>query len=276
MKLQYTILWIDDASTWVDSIEDSIKDNADVEVLSIKKENGVNIESLLEENRIDLFLIDKNLQFIQGEEIIKRIRKHGELSQIVFYSQDHSVTSSIDGWDGVISVHRDDVESEAKTFIETFAEYSKSISIMRGMIIAESIDIENILVDIIEKLFGETFQLFQKRVLDKRKLDFNSKWRFVQGCLKEKIQEIDNQDSQNPLLIELRECKKILNDLDEEIIVQRNILAHSKAKFGGNNGSLKLPNLDKQDIVFNNEWKRKVRSDIKKHHKNLYKIAKLI
>ncbi|MGI9558465.1 MAG: hypothetical protein ACR2NQ_02185 [Thermodesulfobacteriota bacterium] len=277
MKLQYTILWIDDDPEWVSSVEGSIKDNEEVEFKLLKEETGINAQTLLEENHIDLFLIDKNLNFLRGADVIKKIRWHGELAQVVFYSQDYDdELSSMGEWDGVISVHRSEMREKAQALIKGFVERSKNIALMRGMIIAESIDIENQLAEIIKKTFGDKSDLFQERVLDARMLNFSEKWKFVQGYLNDKIKK-GKENQLDESLQELRNCKNALDDLDKEVIHQRNILAHSKAEFDGN-GKLKLRRLNHstKDINFNDGWKIKVRGNIKKHHGNLNRILKLI
>jgi len=280
MSLEYRVLWIDDALDWVvpvrEAIEEKIKDLSLAPSITVR-ENGDDLMGFMSVESVDLLVIDYHLPGKNGDDLIKIIREHGELTEIVFYSQDNAHRDSLSGWDGVHYTLRDDAEDKIKEVIEWFAKRNENISVMRGVIIAEAIDVENKLTEIIKKLFADKSELFQTKILDKPILDFEKKRMFVQSCLKDKIGEVKKNRPQDlECITKLEELRQVLQDLKAEIIDQRNILAHSD-KTINKDGVLVLNNLHdpSKKIIFNNKWKNEVRTNMKKHRANLQKLYDL-
>ena len=274
MSLNYRILWVDDSTAWVASIRPSIEEfmtENGLTPLITFQENGNEIENIFRVENIDLLILDQGLPGKNGDEIIKDVRRHGEITEIVFYSQDDEHLNAVSQWDGVRYTHRDDADETIKGVIKEFIERNKSITVMRGIIIAEAIDVENKLTAIIKKIFGDKADLFKNKILDKPWLDFAKKQMFVQSCLNDKLKEAGAQTPQDAALItKLSGCCDILKLLQTEVIDQRNILAHSDKETNAE-GHLVLNALggSTQKITFNNEWKNTIRENMKKQRANL-------
>ena len=107
-------------------------------------------------------------------------------------------------------------------------------------------------------------------------MDFEKKRMFVQSVLKDHIE--DENASSNPdtdKVERMNGLRSTLNEMKKEIVDQRNILAHSEKKF--NDGILTLSGLSGAiPIKFDIEWKNTIRSNIKKHMKNLGEIRALL
>jgi len=277
MNLNYQILWLEDTPEWVDSIKSELEDHMKELSLELKIEllaNGDDIQKIMQAKVIDLLIVDYHLEGKNGDALIKVVREHGELTEIIFYSEQADGRVSRSDLDaGVHCISRDDAREQIKEVAKEFSNRNNNIGVMRGVIIAEAIDLENQLVKIINKLFGEHAELFQSKVLDERKLDFTAKHKFVQSYLKDKLKLVKSGD---PSWTELNNLKNIMKTMSDDIIDYRNILAHSEKKINAE-GILILAGVNKRttEIVFNNEWKNNIRANIQKHRANLQRLYEL-
>lgn len=279
-KLNYRIHWVDDTPEWVESVKEPIERdyaNSDIALSIVTKENGDEIEKQLLAAATDLVVLDYNLPQTNGDELIKRLRAGGNLTEIIFYSQDDAVQSQFATWEGVHPCQRDDASAKLKTVIDRFIDRTKNVSILRGMIISEAIDCENFLTDIILKLFGDKSELFQEKILNKPYLDFEKKRMIVASVLNDKKKMLQDSNSNEDTIKNIDDCIACIDKMRTEIVVQRNILAHS-AKTVGNDGVLTLKSLNKGDpsITFDNAWKNAIRENIRKHIANLQKISLIL
>lgn len=273
MSLDYKILWIDDTPDWVDSIKDPIEDlmrDLSLTPIITVQENGTDIEKLIIREGVDLLIIDYNLPGRNGDELIKAVREYGQLTEIVFYSQDDSHMGAETLDEGIHCILREDAQERINEVIQQFASRLDHIGLMRGMIITEAIDVENQLTKIIKILFEDKADLLQSKILNARHLDFSAKYQFVQSYLKDLIADLKNINPADPAINKLEEIKETNKSLRNEIIHQRNILAHSEKIFN-TDGFLELEGLNKKvpNIVFNSDWKNTIRQNIRKHRSNL-------
>lgn len=280
MTLEYNVSWIDDSQDWVDSVRGPLTRKFDPQEIDLKitpYENGMEIVDLLKASVVDLVIMDYGLPEIKGDELVRQIRANGNLTEIVFYSQDEGKANEFLAWDGIHSCHRDEAREKLKYVIERFIERSKSIAIMRGMIISEAIDVENLLTKIILKIFGDKADIVRDKILNRPLLDFEKKRMLVRSVLNDMISDARGPNGEPSARSELLTRKaKCLDGLKKEIIDQRNILAHSE-KTVGSDGILSLKSINKSegDIKFTNEWKNSVRTDIQKHISNLHELYEI-
>lgn len=282
MTLEYSILWVDDSPDWVAPVRDEIENYLDSNGLSAKINffsDGEGIECVLSKESIDLIILDNTLPGRNGDELIKVVRNGGEITEIVFYSQDDQSTNDVTKWDGVQFILRDDAETIIKEVIDGFINRNKSMAIMRGVIIAEAIDVENKLTEIIKKIFGAKSDLFKDKILDKAWIDFSKKSDLVQSCLNDKLAQAKQDTPTDTALIDrITLCCSTMKGLKGDVINQRNILAHSEKSFDAD-GHLVLMNLSNttpKRIVFDDVWKNSIRQNMKKHRLNLQEILDLI
>lgn len=275
MTLNYRIHWVDDSTEFAESVRDGIVEHfesAEVNIHAEIVDDGEDIEDTAFSEALDLFVLDYNLDGRNGDELIKILRSNGELTEIVFYSQDGSVCEKFPSEEGIHTCIREDAGEKIRTVVDRFIDRSRNVAVMRGMIISEAIDLENRLTSIVVDMFGDKKQLFQDKILNKPLLDFEKKRMFLQSVLKDALKEARDSEQKDEAKIEkLDRLTKSLNSFKEEIIDQRNILAHSNKTF--ESGVLKLTPLIKGSaIVFDNAWKNSVRENIKKHMRNLHEI----
>jgi hypothetical protein len=275
MSLEYKIFWIDDDDELPRALEEALNlefdDHFDFDIEV--EGDGSNLEAKLASEPIDLLVLDWNIGGEKsGLDLIRELRASGELTEIIFYSQDDGVQDACREFPGVHACTKVEADSKISALINRFLERSKNVAIMRGMIISEAIDLENRLTDIVIDLFGDRSELFRYRVMNKRIFDFGKKHTFLMGVLKDFIREQEESDEPDANLVaRIRDKKNILREMNGEIINQRNILAHSKKRF--EEGVLVLDGLNRDGgIRFDDDWKNQIRANIKKHLSNLREI----
>lgn len=279
MSLNYKIYWIDDDEDLPQSLREQLEiEFSDAFVFDVEIDgDGENLENKLASEPIDLLILDWNINGEKnGLQLVEELRASGELTEIIFYSQDADVIGQCRDLMGVHTCLKSDASDKIRLLINRFQERTKNVAIMRGMIISEAIDLENRLTDLIIALFGTKSDLFKDRILNKPILDFGKKHAFLSGVLKDKITElrkIDKPDAEK--ITNLEAIKSTLDCMLKEVVNQRNILAHSKKKF--DNGVLVLASINKDPpIRFDDDWKNRSRSNIKKHLANLVDIKKAL
>lgn len=281
MSLIYRIHWVDDNLENANSVMEGVNLKFHDVAVTIEAEiveDGDDIEEVARSSSLDLFVLDYNLDTRNGDELISSLRLNGELTEIVFYSQDPEVYDRCVGVEGVFPCERDGAQAEIISVIEKFLDRNKTISVMRGIIISEAIDLENKLTDIILAMFEDKAELFRLKILNKPIMDFSKKYFFVQSVLKDKLKaEREQEDGGDLHLIQrMVDVEAILKGMRAEIIDQRNILAHASKTF--EDGVLVLSPLikDGSPIKFNDEWKNVVRENIRKHTRNIAELRNIL
>ena len=290
MKLDYNILWIDDTPTWVKSIEGPLKEHFDemgYRLMITQAKSGDKIEDAIKNPELDLIIVDYKLPNVTGKDLIETIRKKHVLIEIVFYSQEGNPKDKFDTPpDGVYFTSREDAEERITNVIDLTLKKSLDINNVRGLVIAETIDIEMRLGEVLVRCFGKNGELFRERLLnpDNGLLDFGKKDRLLQGILNDKIaaltKRIENAKGKpmkqaKKTLVKLKKLKEEYKAFAAEVIHPRNTMAHVEKQWD-NNGKCILKSRAKgyPEITVDQEWFTKVRKDLIKHGDNLEKILK--
>jgi len=276
MSLNYRIHWVDDTPENAESILEDVRLDFDEEHIKIVPkivDDGDDIEEIARSTPLDLFILDYGLDGRNGDKLIKNLRANGELTEIVFYSQNEEIHKICPDTFGVHPCLRDEAGTKIKEVISKFIDRINNIAVVRGMIITEAIEVENRLTEILLDAFGDKKSLFREKILNKPIMDFARKLMFVQSVLNDKISEANQAEPKNDALIEkLKSLKETLKSMQKEIVDQRNILAHSEKGFN-EDGILTLKNLHNgPDISFDDDWKNSIRDNVKKHMQNLHEI----
>ena len=227
MRLKYNILWIEDRA---DLVEDILGPKIKVfleelgfdTVINLQL-NGEKLDVLLRDNKYDLILTDLNLGegFKTGEKLIEHIRVGNILTEVLLYSENEDTLSRI------IEGDKNEKEAPKRKLIEriSFAlglkylqEKVKEIILltirkvqdvnnMRGLVIAETIDLENVILGILKNFFEkmddpsltETKKKLAKHISEKRLEGFETNLkRFWNASI--------NKDAlEHPAIIELIE-----------------------------------------------------------------------
>jgi len=285
--MNFKILWIDDEPSWIESIRKGIEEHITRIGFTpeiICQEDGDQIDQYISRSDIDMMVIDCNLDEDDGksgDHLIEHVRKKGNFLEIVFYSQDHELLSErlCGHKEHVHCVPREGVDEKVNDLIG-FAGYKYAdCGYMRGSVIAEAIDIENILEEIMVSSFGPYGERFRTGVLDKFKTGYDFYKKFdVQSQLKTTCSALEMKATKTSVettkLATLKNCRDIMCNFHKEVVEMRNILAHARKEWD-KDGKLRLHSLNKtkNTIEISREWMMKMRSVLAKYRGVLNQIS---
>lgn len=300
MKINYSILWFEDNQSWFDSVVDSIKDylrdNGFKEIIK-REEKWGELDKLVENGDLDklydLIIIDYNLAGEKGDAIINKIRDNEFFTEIIFYSQDGetSVREKVKelGADGVYCSARDNPEfdDKVKKIINTTIKKVQDVNAMRGLIMAETSDLDKGMLDIIisfsEKNKTKSEHLanyiFEKAEDFKKtmggKLEDIKKNRDHISIVKQNLLFDSYKKAQAVQKIitlinntELSRINKFVENYNKEVIQVRNIFAHVQESIENSNRVLISEYTGKKEI-FTEERCEEIRKSLIKHSKNI-------
>lgn len=184
MQLDYNVLWIDDNNLWrqsaVRKIKKCIIDCGFFPIISEYSNGSVIFQEGFDLSSYDLIFMDydikdpNNTNIDTGLELIKKIRNNKIYSNIIFYS---SITNDLpekvkeQGIQNTYIFEREDFRDENIDSITEVIEFilnrANSVNIMRGIVMAELANFDNIILDIIEnvtleKKWDKIFNLITK------------------------------------------------------------------------------------------------------------------
>lgn len=283
MKSNFLVVWIDDNTTFIDSLRDWLELHLESRGYGLDlhpyEARDDSLLNSLATNNVDLILIDYNLGDEKGDSLIQEIRRRGNYQEILFYTQG-SIPPNVRqiGLEGVFYASRTDVKDHIKALVELKVKRASDLAMMRGWIVADSIELEFMVEDLILLFFCDCEDNFLEHVLRKDNLyDFGKKVATLQSLLRSAIAERNSQQN-SPDMKELQQCKEVLNRFDDEVIHIRNAVAHQRAE-ESKSGAPKIPRLkgrDKSPIVVNDDTCIQFRKNFRKHYSNLEKLKRLI
>lgn len=313
MKIDFTILWVDDNKDFVDSIRPQLEKWMDIQGLGLKicwhpRESG--IYSDLDKGNIELIILDYHLKGGKnGDAIISEIRKKGFYEDIVFYTTKSNTNTLFKvSPDGVFFSERDDAKDRIKDLLNIKIRRSLDLATLRGWIVADSIELEILLLTVLASFFKDHGELSRDRAMKvlsedgafffgrlreyvndalKKNIhdlttspedgifDFGGKHKVLNGIVKDHISALQKQ-SKNTAALKFQACKKILDVFPQEIIEIRNALAHQIAEVS-ETGHKKLKSKTKaaSELVITPEKCVEIRKNIRKHFENLTELNSL-
>jgi len=263
MRLDYRILWIENDSDWQESTEDMIKDSLSELGYIIKTTPYKDYQEFIENTDVknyksyDLILIDFKLDNdLTGDTFIQNVRDNNVYTDIIFYSQNSDELQkrfSELSLEGVYISNREDFEDK---FLQVFRKTIKKLeelNAVRGLVMAETSRLDNIIIDILLEHFEKEEELKKKAIKileDSAKGLFIDKEKKVNERGNLKAKDLDNKkfikrtldaSKRARVLRKLIEIKKIDSEFDYEnyktdVLDKRNELAHAHSKITENNG----------------------------------------
>lgn len=283
MRLNYNVLWIDDRKDAIDPIINSISGFLNEKGFELKvdhRKDGSRLGSMISKRDLDLIILDQNLAKKSGEELSKIIRRKEKYIEIILYSQDPqtNIKNKSSDLNGIYRTHRRNVEEVIQSVIDRTIRKTQDLNVMRGLVIAETIDIENQVEEIMTRHFKEKGVLFRRKVLDKNIYDFAKKIHFLNSITNDRIKWLENRKSKTvnmaSKLSQLKSLSKEIKKIEKEVLDPRNILAHSVVQYK-KSGKTYLKGLNKRTpkIDFDHDWCQKMRKTLLKHTQNLNDIS---
>lgn len=250
MRLDYSILWIEDNSEFIESICDDIGEHIKEcgFVPHIKIYNSIDDKDLaaLNGKEYDLMLIDYQLASVGGEfidngkDVIRKIRERKVYTNILFYSSDYKKIKDMVGLDGVFIRNRDILSleqiSELYGIIDFLMEGGIDINVMRGIVMSEVAEIDMIIWNIIKKMDCEEEReklcsFVKERIADRSKglakKSADELWENIEKKGTRYFPTMDRCDYLFKRMLNKENYEKIHGDIVELIRV-RNQLAHTR------------------------------------------------
>lgn len=167
MKIEYKILWVEDDKSWYNTtleLFEEILDDLGFRLESTKCENITEVEAEVMRNRLkeyDMLLVDYTLKNSDsGDRIIEFIRGIKDepiLTDVLFYSSAvENVRDSMYqlGLEGVYTADRKDIINKFELVLNTTIKKIQEVNPMRGLIMAETSDLDDLMLSIITKVLN--------------------------------------------------------------------------------------------------------------------------
>lgn len=291
MKLEYKILWLDDKIEEfkelevIEEIEEHLKDNGFIPKI-ITVDNSKDFFNHLDDS-YDLILTDFNMNDMNGDEVVKTIRsnKHSIMTEILFYTakanlEDTQKISRVSflETDSTTDAHIEKVISRTIELIDLTIKKFQHIVTMRGMIMHETSSLDELSFDIITEYLEKTDNSeIKSSIFDEIIAFYERKFKAITKFKKNgRIDKVIN----DPLLFSFSQRANTLSaiinqngldnfieDFKNSVIKIRNQFAHAvleQDEYGN-----EIFRNKSEDIIFNDEFCKKIRENIIKHKNNL-------
>jgi CheY-like chemotaxis protein len=304
MKLEYRILWFDDDQDLVNDYKPDLERFLEELGFSPRIDHfldGRDLEKLLLRN-YDLIMTDLNLgEHETGQKLIEKIRSNQIYTEVLFYSgNDHEINEIMEKEKWVervsVAVGIENLTPKARDLIRLTVIKFQDINAMRGMVMAETSDLDVTMKDVIFCLlnsFGEgnsekhKVELLQKVIVNRKERlaaleeisvahfdsiikELTSYDRFcaIKRLVKSKQKDIGPEP--------FSKTKSILDGYNEEIINKRNILAHAKETENEYGVRVVKSDLTGCEITIDDEFCGEIRKNIKKHKENFEELISIL
>jgi CheY-like chemotaxis protein len=288
MKLTYTIVWFEDSKEFINSlksfIEDYLKDlgfSANI----VSRGTGEGSLEVVQEHDPDLLLVDFNLiGSTNGEDIVKRIRENELFVDVVFYAQREGDINKVGKLDGVFSTERDNLRAKILKIINLTVKKQQDVNNIRGIIIAETIDLERKMETFLAEYFGSGDKMRQS--VFERLYDYNhrgaltakQKFEMTNSIFKKAIEKMSSEleeagrqgtnDQTLRLGMEGVQAKKRIFDDVDKLLELRDIMAHWE-ELQGQRNTLLCRNADGDPIPVDESYCKETRRELNVQSENL-------
>lgn len=273
--MKFKVVWIDDTKSWVDSIKDSVKETFEERGLDLELEVFHEIEPAREAilgSYADLLMIDCNLPFnSRGDEFIKELRLARCFAHVIYYSEDDANLETLTQDEySLHKTNRKGIEPTLEKVVELISMKYKHPSFMRGLLLSEFIDLENLMDDLIAKCFKSEEDLFKRTIIHRGGESFSlmAKQKFI----KRLIDDVKGQNAEVDKKID--EIGFSGSQFDKHIIKKRNVLAHAHPSYDVESGYITLISAI-EDVVFDSDWFHETRTSIHKHKNQIRDLTSM-
>jgi len=286
MTLKYNILWFDDSQEFIDSLAPMIKEYLENLgfVLNLKRNPEENrLKEIFETERPDLLLVDFDLKKSEtADKLLETISRDELYAAAILYSQHTDFQEKIGGkLQGVWFTERKNLREKTRKIIDLTIKKQQDVNNMRGVIIAETIYLEQKMDTFVKTYLGidDERKNITEKILDPEfgALDVKKKYDLINKICKEKIKTLERlqekSDAEKKELIQAAKTSLITRKTEfikvyDEIIKIRNVMAHAKEDENKKNTLISYI-IENEPICINDEWCGKTRKSIKKHSENL-------
>ena len=316
MRLKYRILWFENDPDFVKEVGPDITayllDDLGLELEIDEQSNGIRLGNLLRDGGpYDLIVTDLNLDNGDtGKDLIDKIRADQVLTEVLLYSgTDADIQKIIAETPGLervsYAVGRPALPERLKRIIALTVRKVQDVHNMRGLVIAEAIDLEDKMLDIITSHFKTSIDDmakagFIKDHYEKTDSYFQSRLKKLAGHTPEKILEfvetacgemmpkyialnklldsakaaVDTSTDEGKEKLKVLEVLETeLEKMNEDVINLRNDLAHVREEKDASGKWILKNKKQMRETVFDDAKYVEIRRNLRSHFDNLTKIA---
>jgi len=297
MDLNFKILWFENDASAIESLEPIIQEHLEDQGFKLikKRVDGMpdDIDVLMKSDSWDLILMDYNLTTgsEKGDQIIQKIREHEFYNDVIFYSEDPEFKNEImkNYLEGVFLCQgRSNLRDKVKKIIDLSVKKNLDVCNLRGLIIAEAIDLVNEMDDIILsslEIKSQNATLFRDKVLNEEFFTDFQKYKLISRIILQEISLLDvaikkpENAEKIPELITRKELittlGKEFSQYNTEVIEIRNSMAHAKCIDHCKN--ILTCKKEKDGVKeYNEDECKKIRKNLIKHSQKLKKIYSVL
>lgn len=288
MRIEYKILWVEDVKSWYkDNFElaEEYLEDLGFKLTAKLCKNFDEVKQEYDRNKLkeyDLLLVDFTLAGSpNGDEIINFIRNQKNnpiLTDVIFYSNDiQAVRDSIKKFEleGVYTSHRTDFTTKFELVVDTTIKKVQEVNSMRGLIMAETSDLDELMLTIIQKLLNsdlsDSFEVYIKNEIDYSLSNVSKKTLATDITISEKINDsrIFTSFHRAKCINKLYKEKKIgmdkfFDSYNSEVLSTRNTFAHVKESFE-NGEKVLISHITGKKEIFNEERCIEIRQTLIKY-----------
>jgi len=306
MKLDYKILWLDDKihefikDEYIVELEDYLIEEEFNPIIYTTDKQEIFYEKLKSED-YDLIMTDFHLnenikhEEENGDEIVNKVRKEKIFTEILFYTAKADLKGSLN-WDRISFLqtenqadeHHEEVIKKAKSLIELTIKKFHDIIVMRGMIMNETSSLDEqkqrLLKDFVQsKKYEDNIPQVRDRLFSEVNAFICEKHDKINKCIKNQnlnnLMKDDMLFSADKKISAMSEILTILSQKDfsseysTEIIKTRNKFAHASLI---EEKGRKYFKQGTDGLTFDDNYCKEIRTNIRKHKKNLDDLEKII
>jgi hypothetical protein len=252
MRIEYNILWVEDEDSWYETTKELFSDTLDDLGFKLVPKQCKTFDEVKEEidrnylKDYDLLLVDFTLKGSEsGEKIIEFIRNMKDkpiLTDVLFYSSAvenvrHSMKEL--GLEGVYTSDRKEVETKFEQVVNTSIKKIQEVNTMRGLIMAETSDLDEIMLEITEILLKSDISREVQSYVEEKVIETISS---ILDIARDPEIEIYNKTSDTRIFTSVHKAcvvnklhkmkgigvPKFFDSYNKDILSPRNIFAHVK------------------------------------------------
>lgn len=271
MKTEFLALWVDDNRPFAESLEMELRswlDEKGFELKTLTHKDKTKVLDDVKNNDLELIIVDYKLPKGNGDGIIEEIRAIGCYQDVIFYSEGGLPDKR---FDGVFYVSKEDAKTRIKELIDLKIKRSSDLATMRGWIVADAIELELMLEEVLVQCFNPKHHLFESEILRRPGvLDFFKKQAILNSILSEELRRLLEAKEISDRQKQLQSCKEIFKSFEKEVIHYRNAVAHSKVEITPE-GIKRVKTLVKEPAFFDFDEGSLIqgRKNLRKHRDNL-------
>ncbi len=294
MRIEYNILWVEDEDSWYETTKELFSDTLEDLGFKLVPKQCKTFDEVKEEidrnclKEYDLLLVDFTLKGSDsGERIIEFIRNIKEkpiLTDVLFYSSAvENVRTSMKelGLEGVYTADRKDVETKFEQVVNTSIKKIQEVNTMRGLIMAETSDLDEIMLEITEILLKSDISKEMQAYIEEKIIETISSISDIANdheidiLKKTSDTRIFTSTHKASVVNKLHKMKgigvsKFFDSYNKDILSPRNIFAHVKEETIG--GEKVLQSKTGKQEVFNEARCIEIRKSLIKYREILESI----